>query len=173
MLQQHAMVTSTHAGACVLQIAQVLILLPFRNAALGVVLRLAALAQAETRTDSVQHKERFVREFGDEDGASPQVRPQSVPLRLCVATRGSATGGAAAGCPESGCSQKATISTNGWVLAGCERRGAQAGGAPGAVRGQLRRPLPPWHQADPVRWPAILRGNSASSCDALAEADDI
>lgn len=54
--------------------AQVLILLPFRNAALRVVLRLAALAQAETRTDSVQHKDRFVCEFGDED-AAPQVRP--------------------------------------------------------------------------------------------------
>jgi hypothetical protein len=54
---------------------QVLILLPFRNAALGVVLRLAALAQAETRTDSLQHKDRFVREFGDEDDTL-QVRPR-------------------------------------------------------------------------------------------------
>lgn len=49
---------------------QVLILLPFRNAALAVVQRLAALAQAETRSDSVQHKERFLREFGDEDKES-------------------------------------------------------------------------------------------------------
>ena len=62
--------------------AQVLILLPFRNAALGVVLRLAALAQAETRTDSVQHKERFLREFGDEDGEPPHVRLSTLPLRL-------------------------------------------------------------------------------------------
>jgi hypothetical protein len=60
---------------------QVLILLPFRNAALGVVLRLAALAQAETRTDSVQHKDRFLREFGDEDD-EPQVRLLNAPSSL-------------------------------------------------------------------------------------------
>ena len=43
---------------------------------------LAALAQAETRTDSVQHKERFIREFGDEDGEPPHVRLSTLLLRL-------------------------------------------------------------------------------------------
>ena len=47
---------------------QVLILLPMRNAALRVVSRLVQLAQKENRSDSVLHKQRFLREFG------PQVR---------------------------------------------------------------------------------------------------
>ena len=40
-----------------------LILLPMRNMAEQVVLRLACLAQKETRTDSIQNKPRFLREF--------------------------------------------------------------------------------------------------------------
>ena len=52
---------------------------------------------------------------------------------------------------------------------GGERRGAQAGGAPGAVRRQLRRSLPPRHQADPVRWPAFINGNSPGSCHVHAK----
>ena len=47
---------------------QVLILLPMRNAALRVVSCLVQLAQKENRSDSVLHKQRFLREFG------PQVR---------------------------------------------------------------------------------------------------
>ena len=47
---------------------QVLILLPMRNAALRVVSRLVQLAQKENRSDSVLHRQRFLREFG------PQVR---------------------------------------------------------------------------------------------------
>ncbi len=43
---------------------QVLILAPFRSSAAAVVRRLWALAQAETRTDSVQHRERFLDDFG-------------------------------------------------------------------------------------------------------------
>ena len=43
---------------------QVLILAPFRSSASAIVRRLWALAQAETRTDSVQHRERFLDDFG-------------------------------------------------------------------------------------------------------------
>lgn len=61
-----------------------LFLLPFRNAALAVVQRLAALAQAETRTDSVQHKERFLREYGDEDGeAQVPVQRRQLSFDIC------------------------------------------------------------------------------------------
>lgn len=48
---------------------QVLILAPFRNAAAAIVRRLWALAQAETRSDSVQHKDRFLDEFADDEPA--------------------------------------------------------------------------------------------------------
>eukprot|EP00884_Botryococcus_braunii_P006841 jgi/Botrbrau1/16158/Bobra.0309s0007.1 len=53
---------------------RVLILLPTRNLALRVVLRLCELAQRETRADSIQQKDRLLREFnppkeeGEEDG---------------------------------------------------------------------------------------------------------
>jgi hypothetical protein len=43
---------------------QVLILLPTRNLALRLVLRLCQLAQKENRSDSIQNKQRFIREFG-------------------------------------------------------------------------------------------------------------
>jgi hypothetical protein len=46
---------------------QVLILLPLRSTALRVVSRLLELAQKETRTDSIQNKQRFLEEFGDAD----------------------------------------------------------------------------------------------------------
>lgn len=47
---------------------QVLILLPLRSTALRVVSRLLELAQKETRTDSIQNKQRFLEDFGaDED----------------------------------------------------------------------------------------------------------
>lgn len=42
---------------------QILILLPSRNLALRAVLRLCQLAQRETRADSVQNKDRLLREF--------------------------------------------------------------------------------------------------------------
>lgn len=45
---------------------QVLLLLPQRNLALRVVSRLLALAVRETRTDTIQHKQRFLEEFGEE-----------------------------------------------------------------------------------------------------------
>ena len=45
-------------------LAQVLILLPLRSAALRCVTRLCQLAQRETRADSIQHKPRFLEEFG-------------------------------------------------------------------------------------------------------------
>lgn len=56
-----------------------LLLLPMRNVAALVVLRLASLAQRETRADSIQHKQRFVEEYGThdeeaEDGDSPEAR---------------------------------------------------------------------------------------------------
>lgn len=50
---------------------QVLLLLPMRNMAYRLVNRLLALAQKETRTDSVQGKSRFLEDFGPEEGAGP------------------------------------------------------------------------------------------------------
>ncbi len=47
---------------------QVLILAPFRSRAAAVVRRLWALAQAETRVDSVQHRDRFLDDFGGDSG---------------------------------------------------------------------------------------------------------
>ena len=47
--------------------SQVLILLPLRSMALRVVLRLVQLSQRETRTDSVQNKQRFLEDFGAEE----------------------------------------------------------------------------------------------------------
>ncbi|KAK9823260.1 hypothetical protein WJX72_001434 [[Myrmecia] bisecta] len=47
---------------------KVLLLLPMRNSALRVVSRLVQLAQKETRADSVQNKQRFLEEFGAEEG---------------------------------------------------------------------------------------------------------
>ena len=49
-----------------------LLLLPMRNVAANVVLRLAALAQRETRADSIQHKQRFVDEYAANDDARGQ-----------------------------------------------------------------------------------------------------
>ena len=46
---------------------QVLLLLPLRSTALRWVSRLLRLAQAETRADSIQHKQRFLDEFGEPD----------------------------------------------------------------------------------------------------------
>ena len=46
---------------------QVLILLPMRNQALKVISRLLSLAIKETRSDSVQKKSRFLKEFEDQD----------------------------------------------------------------------------------------------------------
>lgn len=46
---------------------KVLILLPFRNLAYTLVNRLIALAITQTRTDTVQNKERFLSDFGPED----------------------------------------------------------------------------------------------------------
>ena len=107
--------------------AQVLILLPFRNAALGVVLRLAALAQAETRTDSVQHKERFVREFGDEDGEPPHVRLST--CRPCQCALRPKQGhhlplaGHLTVAPSPAAATR-QMPTDGWVCTGGERCGA-------------------------------------------------
>ena len=50
---------------------QVLMLLPMRNLALKAVLRLCQLAQAETRHDSVQNKQRLMEEFGVDPDATP------------------------------------------------------------------------------------------------------
>ncbi|PRW59313.1 U3 small nucleolar RNA-associated 25 [Chlorella sorokiniana] len=47
--------------------AKVLVLLPTRNLALRLVTRLLALAVKETRTDTIQNKQRFLEEFGDAD----------------------------------------------------------------------------------------------------------
>ncbi len=47
---------------------QVLVLLPQRNLALRLVTRLLALAVKETRTDTIQNKQRFLEEFGDAGG---------------------------------------------------------------------------------------------------------
>ncbi len=58
---------------------QVLILLPLRSMACRVVLRLAALMQKETRSDSIQNKARFLREFGadaDEEPEQAKGRPK-------------------------------------------------------------------------------------------------
>lgn len=52
---------------CSCLIVQVLILAPFRSRALAIVRRLWSLAQAETRSDSIQHKDRFLDEFGAND----------------------------------------------------------------------------------------------------------
>ncbi|KAL4445727.1 hypothetical protein ABPG77_008926 [Micractinium sp. CCAP 211/92] len=46
--------------------AKVLLLLPQRNLALRCVSRLLALAVRETRTDTIQNKQRFLEEFGDQ-----------------------------------------------------------------------------------------------------------
>lgn len=54
-------------------VEQVLLLLPMRNVALRVVKRLLQLAQRETRADSVQGKEHFLKEFGDEEAAADGV----------------------------------------------------------------------------------------------------
>lgn len=43
-------------------------LLPQRNLALRLVTRLLALAVKETRTDTIQNKQRFLEEFGDAGG---------------------------------------------------------------------------------------------------------
>ena len=48
---------------------QVLLLLPLRSTALRWVSRLPRLAQAETRADSIQHKQRFLDEFGNPGGS--------------------------------------------------------------------------------------------------------
>lgn len=48
--------------------AQVLLLLPLRSMALRAALRLAALAQRETRADSIQGKQRLAEEFGGDEG---------------------------------------------------------------------------------------------------------
>ncbi|KAK9841329.1 hypothetical protein WJX74_004003 [Apatococcus lobatus] len=60
---------------------KVLILLPLRSMAERVVLRLATLAQKETRTDSIQNKPRFLREFAfdadaDADDLQQKGRPK-------------------------------------------------------------------------------------------------
>lgn len=47
---------------------QVLVLLPQRNLALRLVTRLLALAVKETRTDTIQNKQRFLEEFGGAGG---------------------------------------------------------------------------------------------------------
>lgn len=59
--------------------AQVLIMLPMRSMACRVVLRLTSLTQKETRTDSIQNKARFLREFGadaDEEAEQTKGRPK-------------------------------------------------------------------------------------------------
>ena len=57
--------------------AKVLLLLPMRNMAFKVVRRLVALAQKETRVDSVQGKEKFVEQFaGEDDGQEEQGEQQ-------------------------------------------------------------------------------------------------
>jgi len=61
---------------------KVLILVPQRNLAFKLVVRLVALAMKETRADSVQGKERFVEQFTD-----PEVRGAGsccVSVRVCV-----------------------------------------------------------------------------------------
>ena len=60
-------------GCLTVGCAQVLLLLPLRSLALRAAARLAALAQSETRADSIQGKQRLFEEFGapsdDEDEA--------------------------------------------------------------------------------------------------------
>ena len=56
-----------------LHLAQVLILLPLRSAALRWVTRLCQLAQRETRADSIQHKQRFLEEYGADDEDEEQL----------------------------------------------------------------------------------------------------
>ena len=46
---------------------QVLLLLPMRNIAMRWVLRLAQLAQRETRADSIQNKQKLLDDFGPGD----------------------------------------------------------------------------------------------------------
>lgn len=62
--------TSSSSPCC--SCAQVLLLLPLRNLALKAILRLCDLAQAETRTDSIQNKQRLLEEFGDPDAGDVQ-----------------------------------------------------------------------------------------------------
>ena len=69
-------------------LAQVLILLPLRSAALRWVTRLCQLAQRETRADSVQHKQRFLEEFGADDEGEPEEEE-----RRAAAQEGAAEGG--------------------------------------------------------------------------------
>jgi len=50
----------------------VLILLPMRNMALKVILRLLQFTQKETRADSIQGKQRFLEDFGPGEDASDE-----------------------------------------------------------------------------------------------------
>ena len=66
-------------------VVQVLLLLPQRNIAFRWVTRLLALALRETRTDSVQGRERFVEEFGPDEGEEGEgegARPAALPAGL-------------------------------------------------------------------------------------------
>lgn len=56
-----------------------LLLLPMRNVAASVVLRLAALAQRETRADSIQHKQRFLDEYGAGEGSNDDLEDPEDP----------------------------------------------------------------------------------------------
>ena len=58
-----------------------LLLLPQRNLALRVVSRLVALAVKETRSDTIQNKQRFLEEFGDDTGAGCGVRSAGCGVR--------------------------------------------------------------------------------------------
>ena len=66
-------VIATGADGDHLPATQVLILAPFRNRAAAIVQRLWQLVQAETRSDSVQHKDRFLDEFGGDNEDEQQV----------------------------------------------------------------------------------------------------
>ena len=74
-----------------------LLLLPQRNLALRVVSRLVALAVKETRSDTIQNKQRFLEEFGDDTGAGCGVRGGSVEACRVAACRIGGRGRWAAG----------------------------------------------------------------------------
>ena len=84
----HHTAAATAVAQCQLPVlpAQVLILLPMRNMAHSLVLRLLQLTQKETRADSILGKQRFMEEFGpseeDSDGEGMTERGKTVKAQM-------------------------------------------------------------------------------------------